>query len=89
MSVFLKIMSIFLKIMSIFLELQLAYYRNGTWKVIKRKLKPSISQLVADRDNSINPKTVIRLDWGGIAFSMRQIKLKAREPTLPCLLSPF
>ena len=89
MSVFLKITSIFLKIMSIFLELQLAYYRNGIWKVIKRKLKPSIMQLVADKDNSINPKTVIRPDWGRIAFSMRQIKLKAREPMLPCLLSPF
>ena len=89
MSVFLKITSIFLKIMSIFLELQHAYYRNGTWKVIKRKLKPPISQLVADKDNSINPKTVIRPDLDRIAFSMRQIKLKAREPMLPCLLSPF
>ena len=62
MTVFLKITSIFLKIMSIFLELQHAYYRNGTWKVIKRKLKPSIMQFVADKDNSINPKTVIRQD---------------------------
>ena len=63
MTVFLKIMTVFLKIMSVFLELQLAYYRNGTWKVIKRKLKSPITQLVADKDNSIPPKLSLGPIW--------------------------